>query len=184
MDDRIAEIRSGMLQVAEDAKATFGGLSGEQLNWKPGADSWSIAQCLDHIIKTNHEFYPEFDLIASGNRKNTFWQSYSPFTGMGGRFLVNAVKEDSKKAKAPSKSIVPPSDVAADIVEQFTAHIDEVNAKLEKIAGVDRQRTVVSSPFLSVMTYTLDDALTVLVEHSRRHMRQAKRVLDSDGFPK
>jgi hypothetical protein len=103
---------------------------------------------------------------------------------MGGRFLVNAVKEDSKKAKAPSKSIVPPSDVAADIVEQFTGHIEEVNTKLEKIAGADRQRTVVSSPFLSVMTYTLDDALTVLVEHSKRHLRQAKRVLEADGFPK
>ncbi|MDM7923411.1 MAG: DinB family protein [Pyrinomonadaceae bacterium] len=184
MDARISQIQAEMRQVAEDARAAFGSYSGEQLNWKPGPDSWSIAQCLDHIIKTNHEFYPEFDLIASGNRKNTFWQSYSPFTGMTGRFLVNAVKTDSKKAKAPSKSIIPPSDVAADIVEQFAGHIEEVISKLQGIVGVDVRNTVVSSPFLSAMTYTLEDGLTVLVEHSKRHIRQAKRVLEADGFPK
>jgi hypothetical protein len=42
----------------------------------------------------------------------------------------------------------------------------------------------VSSPFLAVMTYTLDDAYTVLVEHSKRHIRQAKRVMEAEGFPK
>lgn len=183
MDARISEIQAEMRQVADDARAAFGRYSGEQLNWKPSPDSWSIAQCLEHIIKTNHEFYPEFDLIASGNRKNTFWQSYSPFTGMAGRFLVNAVKTDSKKVKAPSKSIVPPSDLTADIVDRFAEHIEEVNLKLEKIGAADRQKTVVSSPFLSAMTYTLEDALTVLVEHSNRHMRQAKRVAATEGFP-
>jgi hypothetical protein len=34
------------------------------------------------------------------------------------------------------------------------------------------------------MTYTLDDAYTVLVEHSKRHIRQAKRVMEAEGFPK
>jgi len=28
----------------------FGNLSAEQLNWKPNADTWSIAQNMDHLI--------------------------------------------------------------------------------------------------------------------------------------
>ena len=102
---------------------------------------------------------------------------------MGGRFLVNAVKNDSKKVKAPSKAIVPPSEVDADIVSRFAEHISDVNRRIEAIAGIDLQKTVVTSPFLAVFTYTLDDALSVLVEHSRRHMRQAKRVMETPGFP-
>ncbi|MDI1240890.1 MAG: DinB family protein [bacterium] len=183
MDERITSIISDMNAVAADAKAAFGGLSNEQLNWKPGEKSWSIAQCLDHIIKTNQEFYPEFAKLASGTRKNNFWENISPFTGWGGRFLINAVMEDSKKAKAPSKSIVPPSDIEPGIVDRFAEHIAEVNNKIESVAETDRRKTVVTSPFLVIWTYTLDDAYTVLVEHSNRHLRQAKRVLEAEGFP-
>nr|HRK52160.1 hypothetical protein [Pyrinomonadaceae bacterium] len=60
----------------------------------------------------------------------------------------------------------------------------EVNGKVEACAEADRQKTVVTSPFLAVFTYKLDDAFTVLIEHSKRHIRQAKRVMEADGFPK
>lgn len=183
MDERINEITSALMQVADDARATFGSLTSEQLNWKPAPESWSVGQCFEHIIKTNEQFYPEFERLASGTRKNTFFQNYSPFTGMMGRFLIKAVSEDSKKAKAPSKDIVPPSDISPDIIERFATHIAGVNLLIEKCAGADRKKTVVSSPFLSVFTYTLDDAYTVLVEHTRRHFRQAKRVMEAAGFP-
>ncbi len=172
-----------MSKVAADAKAAFGTLSVEQLNWKPAETIWSVGQCLDHIIKTNHEFDDEFAKLASGTRKNSFWENYSPFSGWAGRFLVNAVSEDSKKAKAPSHRIVPPSDIDADIVERFAVEIDEVNKKVEACADADREKTIVTSPFLFVFTYKLDDAFTVLVEHTKRHVRQAKRVLETPGFP-
>ena len=183
MDEWVRSVISEMRSVAEDASATFAQLSNEQLNWKSDEASWSVAQCLDHIIKTNEQFYPEFANLASGNRKNTFWQKVSPLTGWGGRFLIKAVSEDSKKAKAPSKAIVPPSDINAGIVDKFSKHIAEVNAKIEAVAEADRKTTVVTSPFLAVFTYSLDDAYTVLVEHSKRHIRQAKRVMEAEGFP-
>ena len=183
MDERITQITSALRQVADDAHAAFGGLTSEQLNWKPADDSWSIGQCFEHIIKTNEQFAPEFEKLATGNRKNTFFQNYSPFTGMMGRFLIKAVSEDSKKVKAPSKDIVPPSDITPDIIERFGAHIATVNRMIERCSDVDRKKTVVTSPFLSVFTYTLDDAYTVLVEHTKRHFRQAKRVMQAEGFP-
>ena len=184
MDERITGITSAMKQVADDTRATFSGLSSEQLNWKPSENSWSVGQCFEHIIKTNQEFYPEFKKLASGERKNSFFENYSPFSGFFGRFLIKAVSEDSKKAKAPSKRIVPPSDIGADIVDRFAAHIDEVNRLVETCADADRQKTVVTSPFLAVFTYKLDDAYTVLVEHTKRHFRQAKRVTEAQGFPR
>jgi hypothetical protein len=183
MDQRITGITSALKQVADDARANFGSLSSEQLNWKPSENCWSVGQCLEHVIKTNQEFYPEFEKLASGSRRNSFFETYSPFSGVFGRFLIKAVSEDSKKAKAPSKRIVPPSDISADIISRFDSHIDEVNRKVESCAGADRKKTVVTSPFLGVFTYTLDDAYTVLVEHTKRHFRQAKRVTEADGFP-
>ncbi len=183
MDERIVSVIADLRKTAGDASETFGILSAEQLNWKPAEKNWSIAQCLEHLILTNRQFYPEFEKLAAGTRKNTFWQNYSPFTGFFGRFLVRAVTEDSKKAKAPSRSIVPPSELPAEIVDQFEKNIDEVCGKVASIAGAEREKVVVSSPFLSIMTYRLDDAYTVLVEHTKRHIRQAKRVMEADGFP-
>jgi hypothetical protein len=184
MDERINTITSEMRKVADDAKAAFGTLSVEQLNWKPSEKGWSVGQCFEHIIKTNQEFYPEFEKVASGNRKNSFWENLSPFTGWGGRFLINAVSIDSKKAKVPSKRVVPPSDIESDIIGRFAEHIADVNKKVDQCAGADRQKTVVTSPFLAIFTYTLDDAYTVLVEHTKRHYRQAERVTQAEGFPK
>jgi hypothetical protein len=173
-----------MTQVAADAAAAFGGLSPDQLNWKAAEKSWSVGQCFDHIIKTNEQFYPEFKRLASSTRANSFWENWSPFTGWAGRFLIKAVTEDSKKTKVPSKDIVPPSEIGPDIIERFGGHIVDVNKMVEACAAADRQKTVVTSPFLSVFTYTLDDAYTVLVEHTKRHFRQAKRVAEAEGFPR
>ncbi len=183
MDNRISEIKSDLRKVSEDAKLIFGNFSAEQLNWQPAENAWSVGQCFEHLIKTNEQFYPEFEKIAAGTRKNTFWENLSPFTGMAGRFLVNAVSTDSKKAKAPSKKIVPASSVEADIIEQFARHVEDISQKIEACAQADRRKTVVTSPFLVVFTYTLEDAYTVLVEHSKRHFRQAQRVTEADGFP-
>jgi len=183
MDERITDIASQMSDIATDVSSSFGALTNEQLNWKPSEKSWSIAQCLDHIIKTNHEFDAEFEKIASGTRKNSFWENYSPFSGWGGNFLIGVIKNDAKKAKAPTQRIVPPSDIDAGIVNKLVDEIGEVNRKVGACAAADRQKTVVTSPFLKVFTYKLDDALTVLVEHSKRHVRQAKRVVAADGFP-
>ena len=56
MDARIAGITKDLSEVAADAHEHFGPLSAEQLNWKTAEESWSVAQCLDHLIRTNHEF--------------------------------------------------------------------------------------------------------------------------------
>lgn len=184
MDERIKSIIAELTHTADDASEAFGGLNAEQLNWKPGEKSWSVAQCLDHLILTNEQFYPEFDKLAAGTRKNTFWQNNSPLTGFFGRFLIKAVTEDSKKAKAPSKSIVPPSELPSDIVDRFAANISDVCGRIKNVADADREKVIISSPFLSLMTYKLDDAYTVLVEHTKRHIRQAKRVTEAAGSPK
>jgi hypothetical protein len=183
MDERISQVIDDLKHVADDARAAFGGLSSEQLNWKPAENSWSVGQCLEHIVITNEKFYPDLEKLASGARRNSLIETWSPLTGFFGRFLINAVSEDSKKAKVPSNTVAPPSSIAADIVDRFVSHIENVNRRVEACAGADRQKTVLTSPFFFLATYSLDDAYTALVEHTKRHVRQAKRVVAAEGFP-
>lgn len=183
MEQKLLDLTNDLRSISDDARNSFGHLSPGQLNWKPSEKAWSVAQCLEHLILTNEQFFPEMDKLAAGTRKNSFFENYSPFTGMFGRFLVKAVTEGSRPATAPSKKIVPPSDVGADIVEKYCAHQREMIGKISKTDGVDWKKTVVTSPFLVVFTYSLADAYKVLVEHSKRHVNQAKRVMAVEGFP-
>ena len=180
----MSEIISELQKIAVEAQKTFGGLSGEQINWKPSAEGWSVAQCFDHLIKSNEAFEPQFQEFAGGNRKQTFWQNYSPLTGFFGNFLLKSLKNDAKKFKAPSKAIVPPSDIPADIIERFVAHQNELCEKMKSLDKFDWHKTVVTSPFLSLMTYRLDMAFEIAVEHEKRHFRQAERVTKAANFPK
>jgi len=180
----MSEIISEYEKLGEDVRKTFGNLSAKQINWKPRADSWSVGQCLDHLIKSNEEFDPQFQAVAKGEKTPTLWEKYSPLTSFFGNFLLKSLKNDAKKFKAPSKAIVPPSDIAADIVEQFVKHQREVVEKIKMMENVDLHKTVVTSPFLKLMTYRLSMALEIGIEHEKRHVRQAARVMQAEGFPK
>lgn len=178
------EIISEYEKVGENVQKTFGNLSAEQINWKPRADSWSVGQCLDHLIKSNEAFDAQFQALSKGEKKPTFWEKYSPLTSFFGNFLLKSLKNDARKFKAPSKAIIPPSDIAANIVEKFVKHQEEIVEKLKTLENVDLHKTVVTSPFMKVMTYRLDMALEIGVEHEKRHFRQAERVMQVEGFPK
>jgi len=183
MANDIDGVVSQFKAVTEEVEKSFGGLSAEQLNWKPAPESWSVGQCLDHLIKSNEEYYSELDALAAGTRKNTLWQNWSPLSGIAGMFLVNTLKKDSQKVKTNQK-MTPPSDIAADIVDKFAAHQAEFTAKIRSTANADWRKTVLTSPFVKIMTYRMDVGLQALIEHEKRHVRQAKRVMAIDGFPK
>ena len=175
-------VRRQLDEITDEVRAEFGGMTAEQLNWKPNADGWSIAQCLDHLILTNNLMLPAVEAKVRG-AANTFWESWSPFTGIGGRFLSRTMLKDNKKFKAPSNEIVPPSEISPDIVDRFAENQSLVAEKIDKCAHLDWGRTVITSPFMRLMTYKLSDGITILVEHEKRHIRQAKRVRADPGFP-
>jgi len=183
MANDIDGVIGGLEGVAEDVRNSFGGLTPEQLNWKPAPESWSVGQCLNHLIKSNEEFYPELDKLTAGTRKNTLWQSISPLSGIAGAFLVSTLKKEGNKVKTNQK-MTPPSDVPGDIVERFSQHQSQFIEKVRSTADADWHKIVLTSPFVKIMTYRMDVGLEAIIEHEKRHVRQAKRVVAADGFPR
>jgi hypothetical protein len=179
----MSEIISELEKISENARKTFGGFSARQINWKPNADGWSVGQCFEHLIKTNELFDGELEKIAEGRRQNSFWENWSPLSGFGGKLLINSLKKDERKFKAPTPKIVPPSAVDAGIIEKFTAHQAELIEKIKRCEKADWQKTVITSPFMKLMTYRLSDGFTIVVEHEKRHFRQAERVTKLENFP-
>lgn len=183
MNGENSNIAAELETISADAQTTFGNFSAAQINWKPSAEGWSVGQCFEHLIKSNELFYDELDKIGGGVRRNSFLESYSPLSGFFGNLLINSLKKDSRKFKAPTRDIVPPSEIDQNIVEIFAAHQSELIAKIKRTESADWRKTKVTSPFMKLITYKLSDGYQVIVEHEKRHVRQAERVTQNEGFP-
>jgi hypothetical protein len=183
MNNETAKLVSELGQISADAQKTFGNLSAAQINWKPSAGGWSVGQCFEHLIKTNELFYGELEQISGGARKNSLWENYSPLSSFFGNLLINSLKKDSRKFKAPTREIVPPSEIDSNVIKTFAAHQAELIEKIKRTESADWRRTKITSPFMKLVTYKLSDGFQVVLEHERRHVRQAGRVVQTEGFP-
>jgi hypothetical protein len=171
--------------IAGDAKTLFGHLNSQQLNWKPAADSWSVAQCLDHLISINREYHPTFDRILKGEYGKTLLHRLPFLPAMSGRFMIKILSPNShQKYKAPAAAKPSSSSLDPQIVERFITHQRETLAKMRSLEDRDPARIIITSPFASVVVYSLLDTFRLLVAHERRHFAQAQRVMGTDGFPR
>jgi uncharacterized damage-inducible protein DinB len=170
--------------VAVDAKVLFGHLNSEQLNWKPAADSWSVAQCLDHLISINHDYHPVFDRILKGEYRKTFLHGMPFLPTIFGRLMVKTLSPDSqRKLKAPGAARPSSSSIDPQIVDRFIAHQRETLSKMRLLGNCDPAGIIITSPFASVVVYSLLDTFRLIVAHERRHFAQAQRVMETGGFP-
>jgi hypothetical protein len=180
----MSEIISELQNISAETQKTFGKFSAEQINWKPSEDGWSVGQCFEHLIKSNELFYGELDKIAGGTRQNSFLENWSPLSSVWGNLLISSLKKDERKFKAPIQKIVPPSEIDAHIIEIFAAHQAELIGKIKQTETADWNKIKITSPFMKLMTYKLADGFQVIVEHEKRHFRQAERVSQTKDFPK
>lgn len=183
MNENLSRVVDELGKISEDARTKFGGLSAEQVNWKPSPGEWSVGQCLEHLIKANELYFGEFDKLAAGTRRNSFWENWSPFTSLAGGFLIKSLKSEGRKVKTIQK-MTPPSEIDGGIVNKFVEHNAEMAERIKASQNADWEKTVVTSPFMSLITYRLSDGYEIVIEHEKRHIRQAERVTQMDGFPK
>jgi hypothetical protein len=185
MDDRVIHIIKEIESVARDVHETFGHLNEDQLNWKPAEKSWSVAQCFDHLITINSLYFPLFEQLRSADFKNSFWEKVSPLSGFFGNQLKTRLGPDYKaKMKTSKKAYPSASSLGGDIIERFQEHQRQLAHHIVNISSaVIARNPVITSPLLSFVTYTLEDCLTILTVHERRHFLQAERVMKEGEFP-
>jgi len=170
--------------IAADAQRTFGPLDREQLNWRDRASQWSVAQCFEHLIKINDAYAPQWRLIEQGSYAPT-WRDRVPWlAGLFGSLILRAVQPESPRKFKAAHHVEPSTGtIDADIISRFLVHQQEVIAHMTMTGSRDLRRVMVTSAVAPIAFYSALDAFRILVAHERRHMAQAERVLEADGFP-
>ena len=183
--ERLYELVSAATAITDETLAGFGDLTAQQLNWKPGADRWSVAQCFDHLVTANAAYFPIFEKILSREKKDTFWESLPWLPAFWGKMLIKAVAPESpRKLKAPK--IFQPSSSRVDgaIIGRFIDQQNQVIKYMKTSEGLDLEKTIISSPVTNLITYSLMDAYRIIIAHEKRHFLQALRVSQMEGFAK
>jgi hypothetical protein len=185
MNAELPALLEGLEAITREAEQRFGALTGAQLNWRPSPESWSIAQCLDHLIAINSHYFPAIDRLQTHGYAPTLYQRMPLLPRLFGSLVLNAVQPATKrKAKTAGKFAPASSDLGADIVARFSAHHQKLMRAMESTAHLDLARIVITSPVASVAIYSLLDAYRIVVAHERRHLAQAERVLADPRFPR
>lgn len=185
MNGEVDRLISNVRTIADDALASFGKLSAEELNWKPAADRWSVGQCFDHLITSNKGYLPIIESVRSGQRKTSFLERLPMLPGLAGKLLIKSLDPAStRKIKAPKKFEPVQSNVSATVIDDFIAQQGQVIEGMKATSHLNLEKIVITSPALSVVTYSLLDAYRIIVVHEQRHVQQAKRVVAEPAFPK
>lgn len=175
----IAEANS----VASEAKSRFGNLTASQLNWRPSADRWSVAQCFDHLLTSNKGYLPIFESVLGG-KKPTLWEKMPVLPGLAAKLLIKSLDPAStRKIKAPKSFEPAQSDIRPSVIDDFVSQQRAIVEKMKATEHLDLDKIVITSPISAAVTYSLMDAYRIIVVHEQRHFQQAKRVTEESGFP-
>ena len=175
---------SGMLSEGKRINELFSSLNATQINWKPASEVWSVGQCLDHLIITHSRYNACFNDLVEGKEMN-FWQRNSPFCSMMGKAILKSViPENAKKTKTFPVFEPSQSDIRPDIVKEYMYQLDGFLHRLKQLEKLDADKIMISSPVNKWITYSLSYAYSILYHHDRRHIDQALKVMQLEGFPK
>lgn len=178
-DDDIATLERAFAAAEDDAHALVHGLSDAHATWRAEPDSWSVAECLDHLATSNRVYLramqaPADRALAGGRRRRG-----PARPGLIGAWFVRLLEPPVTplfRGKAPQKIRPRPSPSLADALAQFLTSQREVVTFLQRYAELDLAGVLFPNPFIRGVRFRLATGLHVVAAHERRHLWQAWRV--------
>jgi hypothetical protein len=156
-------------------RAVVDALDDDALNRQPRPNSWSLAQCLNHLCLANEVYLPAIAAALNGRppgRAETI-----SLSGLSRWFIREyiAPAPPGKRRRAPGQ-IVPPERVDPSILERFLRINDEARRLIRRASAFDVNRIRFRNPFVPLIRFTVGTGLEIVSQHEQRHLAQAERV--------
>ena len=188
MAPELEEFRAQFEALSADAGALVTPLSDAQFTWSPSPDVWSVGQCIEHLNVTARAYLPSLDEgIASAIRGGVY--GTGPFAyNVLGRLMVRSMEPPPFwRFKAPAVFAPPgaphPQRTRGEIMAGFRGYQVQYIDRLRQANGVDLARARVRIPVNGWLRIPLGSGFELMAVHSRRHLAQARRVMDAENFP-
>lgn len=162
-----------------DARLLVGDLDETRGGWRANTGSWSVAECLDHLARTNQVYLRAMEERAIRAREQGRLRRGPAAPGFVGRWFAKTMEPPVKrrfKSKAP-RSVEPgASPLLAHAFANFIASQVEVRDFLTASADLDLAEVRFPNPFVRGIRFSLATGLHIITAHERRHLWQAWNV--------
>jgi hypothetical protein len=184
----IQQLKEKFLSDTESVINEFGefkNLSEDQINWKPPPQSWSIAECIDHLIVTNKLYLNEIEKQFAEKQIKTDYSKTEVKHKWLCKFIIKGVDPANIKKSKTFPVFMPSMSM---YTKNVFDHFYEVQTKLVSLISsakdLDLNKYVMSSPAAQIIKENFSDVLEIIRLHDRRHFNQAKKLFNHPNFPK
>ena len=181
----IDEFRMQFERLSAEADVLAAPLTDSQFAWRPAPNVWSLGECLDHLNATARMYLPVMDEgIAEAIRRGLYGSGPYVYNSIG-RLLVYVLGPPARvRVKAPGEFLPAPGRRRHEVLAAFRAYQVQYIDRLRQANGLDLARARVSSPVARWLRIPLGSSFALMIAHERRHLAQARRVMDTPGFPR
>lgn len=182
-----AHLKALLADIAEiDQQVTsiLSRYSAAQLTWKPAPQEWSIAECFDHLIVFDNQYYPKIQQTIKQTHQKNLHES-RPFQPTWiGKMFINTQKPNSGWKTKTFKIFEPVHSSDATTGRQFLEQQQTLIDLIRQADGYDLNKLKLTSPITSLLKFSIGEALWMLVVHQQLHLQQANAVAQLAEFPK
>jgi hypothetical protein len=172
----IEKLRDQLDAAERDVRMLVDGLAEERGCWRAEPDSWSVAQCLDHLATTNRVYLGAMTEPAIRARAAGRLRRRPALPGFVGRWFATKMEPPVKapfKMKATRNIRPATSPSIADAFARFLASQNEIRDYLSTNADLDLAEIRFPNPLVAGIRFSLATGLHVITAHERRHIWQA-----------
>jgi hypothetical protein len=174
---QLAIVKQDLLFARERARTICLRLPEGAFGARPAPGTWSIAECLTHLNFTSERFLPLLDQALRDLRAQDLCSPGPYSRGLIGWALARFLEPPHRMRIKTAPAFVPARvDSMNDVLERFDYLQLELQARVDRAAGMSIDRIHVVSPFDGRVKYNLYAAFCILNAHQRRHLWQAERV--------
>jgi uncharacterized damage-inducible protein DinB len=168
---------SYLTQTRDNLLRATSGLSPAQMQFKPGPDRWSVADCLEHLVTVENRCY---DGISNALREPADSAKRAAFDGRDDE-LLQIVTDRSSRRQAP-EAIHPSGRWRHDqLIQEFEAARKRTIDLAAKTQNDFRQHFFAHRAFGDLDCYQW---LLLVAGHGERHRAQIEEVTASPDFPR
>jgi hypothetical protein len=174
--EELTFLTTNLLKVAD---TQFLSLPKEALYRRPRPDSWSVAECLEHLAIYGEYYHA---VIRQKLNEKKSLPSHPLFqSGWLGEYFVEMIrlKNGVPVKKMQTKSSYNPlkkSKVRENIVELFIQQQKELLELLHKAQDANLEKIRIPISIAPFLTIKLGDALRFVIYHNERHIAQALKA--------
>ncbi|MDZ7704708.1 MAG: DinB family protein [Trueperaceae bacterium] len=167
-------------EIWDEARALIAPLSDAEFLERPAPGQWSVSECLTHLNVTGHDYLAEIDkATARGHEQDICGSGPFRYGLIGGTFIRLTEPPVRMRVGAPGRWTPAPDLDPDEIRREFDDLQAALHERLAKADGLDLNRITLHSPLTRWLRLDLYEAFSLVLAHERRHLWQARRVLDA-----